>query len=61
MALNARDAAARGARIMTRARVTGAVRTADQWTVTVEQDGEIHEIRARALVNAGRPLGRARC
>jgi glycerol-3-phosphate dehydrogenase len=50
--LNARDAAARGARILTRAPVTAARRDGDRWTVTVAGHGTF---RARALVNAGGP------
>jgi glycerol-3-phosphate dehydrogenase len=53
--LNARDAEARGARIMTRTRVLSAARDGDLWRVTVERDGERREITARALVNAGGP------
>ncbi|MCE8509444.1 glycerol-3-phosphate dehydrogenase [Ruegeria pomeroyi] len=55
--LNARDAAARGARIMTRTRVVSAARGADQWTVTLEDTvtGETRELCARVLVNAGGP------
>jgi glycerol-3-phosphate dehydrogenase len=53
--LNARDAEARGARILTRARVLSAARDGDLWRVTVERDGERREITARALVNAGGP------
>jgi len=53
--LNARDAAARGARILTRTRVLGAERQGDLWEVVTEgPDGRaLH--RARALVNAGGP------
>ena len=53
--LNARDAAARGARILTRTRVTAATRAGDHWEVTTEghRGPEVH--RARALVNAGGP------
>ncbi len=54
--LNARDAAARGARIMTRTRVIAARRHGDMWTVTVasnpDQPATFH---ARALVNAAGP------
>ncbi len=50
--LNARDAAARGATILTRARVTAARREGDGWTVAVEGHGSV---RARALVNAAGP------
>ncbi|MGB5066156.1 MAG: FAD-dependent oxidoreductase, partial [Albidovulum sp.] len=53
--LNARDAAQRGARIMTRTKVTGAKREADHWRVTIEKDGCSRVIRARAIVNAGGP------
>lgn len=50
--LNARDAAARGADIMTRARVTEARRDGEGWTVTLA-DGR--QFRARVLVNAAGP------
>jgi glycerol-3-phosphate dehydrogenase len=53
--LNARDAEARGTRILTRARVLSAARDGDLWRVTVERDGATEEITARALVNAGGP------
>jgi len=53
--LNARDAAARGARILTRARVVQADRTGDHWTVTVDRGGVPETHRARVLVNAGGP------
>ena len=55
VALNARDAADRGAQIMTRTRVTRAERMADHWQVTTDgPDGPaIHH--ARVLVNAGGP------
>ncbi|MDO5604848.1 MAG: glycerol-3-phosphate dehydrogenase [Paracoccus sp. (in: a-proteobacteria)] len=53
--LNARDAAARGARILTRTRVTQAVRADGLWRITTQgPDGpSVHH--ARALVNAGGP------
>lgn len=57
--LNARDAAARGARILTGTRVVSATRTSDQagggWTIVTEghRGREVH--RARVLVNAGGP------
>ncbi|MRX50112.1 glycerol-3-phosphate dehydrogenase [Paracoccus sp. S-4012] len=50
--LNARDAAGRGAEILTRARVTGARREGEGWTVTLA-DGR--RFRARTLVNAAGP------
>jgi glycerol-3-phosphate dehydrogenase len=54
--LNARDAQARGARIMTRTRVVAASREGGLWHVSVAHEGGSSEtIRARALVNAGGP------
>jgi glycine/D-amino acid oxidase-like deaminating enzyme len=54
--LNARDAEARGARIMTRAKVVSAERGPDLWQVTVERDGGARDvIAAKAIVNAGGP------
>ena len=50
--LNARDAAARGARVLTRTRVVAAAAEDGAWRVTLDS-GE--EIRARALVNAAGP------
>ncbi len=57
VALNARDAAARGARIMTRTRVLSAERTGDLWSVVLEDRGTetTRTVRARFLVNAGGP------
>jgi glycerol-3-phosphate dehydrogenase len=57
VSLNARDAALRGARIMTRTMVTGAIRQADQWLVQVKDvnTGALSEIAARCLINAGGP------
>jgi glycerol-3-phosphate dehydrogenase len=55
VALNARDAAARGATILTRTKVTGAERDADGWTVSLDAGGEKRRVRAKALVNAGGP------
>lgn len=52
VALNARDAAAKGADILTRARVTEARRENGLWRVTLE-DGRVFS--ARLLVNAGGP------
>ncbi len=55
--LNARDAAALGARIMTRARVERAERDGPVWRVEVRhRDGASETVRARALVNAGGPF-----
>ncbi|MCU4653025.1 glycerol-3-phosphate dehydrogenase [Roseibacterium sp. SDUM158016] len=53
--LNARDAEARGARILTRAKVKSAAREGDLWRVTLSRDGGEEVIHARALVNAGGP------
>jgi glycerol-3-phosphate dehydrogenase len=55
--LNARDAQARGARIMTRTKVISAVRGADYWTVKTKdsESGAVRTHRARVLVNAGGP------
>lgn len=54
--LNARDAAARGAEIMTRTKVVSAIRGAEGWTVTLEPaGGGTRTVTARALVNAGGP------
>jgi len=54
--LNARDAAARGARIMTRTRVTGAKARDGIWEVTTEDAaGNTAVWRARTLVNAAGP------
>jgi glycerol-3-phosphate dehydrogenase len=55
VALNARDAEARGARILTRTRVVSAARDGDLWRVTVDRDGATEEFTARGLVNAGGP------
>ena len=53
--LNAVDAQARGARIETRARVVGAERGSDFWSVTVERDGMRFAEQARVVVNATGP------
>ena len=53
--LNARDAAARGAQVMTRTRVLSAERADGSWKVTLEAEGGTFEVRARLLVNAGGP------
>lgn len=57
VALNARDAADRGATIRTRTKVVGARREGGVWTIKIEnlQTGEIEEIKARLLVNAAGP------
>ncbi|MEX0286438.1 MAG: glycerol-3-phosphate dehydrogenase [Paracoccaceae bacterium] len=53
--LNARDAAAKGADIMTRTRVLSAERSGNLWVIRLQADGEEREVRARMLVNAGGP------
>ncbi|SCZ68919.1 homodimeric glycerol 3-phosphate dehydrogenase (quinone) [Epibacterium ulvae] len=55
--MNARDAQARGAEIMTRTKVIGAERTDDHWIIRLEDTttGETLERRAKLLVNAGGP------
>lgn len=55
VALNARDAVARGARVLTRTRVVSAERAEGLWRVVTEGEGGRREVRARALVNAGGP------
>ncbi len=55
--LNAKDAALKGARIMTRSRVVSAEREGDLWSVSVEDitTGTISIFKARMLVNAAGP------
>ena len=55
--LNARDAQARGAEILTRTEVTGALRHADHWEITLKDvtTGVESTRRAKMLVNAGGP------
>ncbi len=55
VALLARDAAARGARILVRTRVVEAAREGDVWRITTEGPGGAAVYHARALVNAGGP------
>ncbi|MDD9726450.1 glycerol-3-phosphate dehydrogenase [Roseovarius sp. SK2] len=57
VSLNARDAAGRGAEILTRTRVTAARRAGDVWEIDLEDTatGNLLTRRARALVNAGGP------
>ena len=56
VALNARDAADRGATISTRTKVVAADQIDGVWHVTLEpQDGPQRVVRARMLVNAGGP------
>jgi glycerol-3-phosphate dehydrogenase len=54
--LNARDAAARGARVETRTKVTHARRAGDGWQVDLQRaDGTAETIAARILINAAGP------
>ncbi|MBV0910944.1 glycerol-3-phosphate dehydrogenase [Anianabacter salinae] len=57
VSLNARDAAERGATILTRHTVLSAERTEGHWTITVKDGhaGLTHTHHARMLVNAGGP------
>ncbi|RWN03475.1 MAG: glycerol-3-phosphate dehydrogenase [Mesorhizobium sp.] len=57
VALNARDAADRGATIRTRTKVVDARREGELWTVRLEntQTGDTEEVKARLLVNAAGP------
>ncbi|MET0519913.1 MAG: glycerol-3-phosphate dehydrogenase [Burkholderiaceae bacterium] len=58
--LNALDAKAKGAELLTRSRVTAAQRDASGWTATIESAaGSIRRVRARALVNAAGPWAEA--
>jgi glycerol-3-phosphate dehydrogenase len=54
--LNARDAAARGAEILTRTAMVATTRHADHWDVAAQStDGTHRRLRARMLVNAAGP------
>jgi glycerol-3-phosphate dehydrogenase len=54
--LNAIDAAAHGARILTRTRCCTAQRSAEGWHTTLRsENGAVHTVRARVLVNAAGP------
>ena len=55
VALNARDAAERGARILTRTRVINARRRGDLWQITTQGASGPQTHQARALVNAAGP------
>jgi glycerol-3-phosphate dehydrogenase len=52
---NARDAAARGAQILTRTEMRNARRENGHWCISIERDGRIDEVVARILVNAAGP------
>jgi glycerol-3-phosphate dehydrogenase len=54
--LNARDAADRGATVLTRSKAIATVRAADHWMLTLRDTaGSTQAIRARAIVNAAGP------
>ncbi len=53
--LNAVDAQARGAEIMTRTKVIAAKRRGDHWEVELDAGGEYRLIRTKVLVNAAGP------
>ncbi len=55
VALNARDAAARGAEILTRTRVTSARREGGRWSIALATRAGPRAVTAHALVNAGGP------
>ncbi|MBP0437072.1 glycerol-3-phosphate dehydrogenase [Tianweitania sediminis] len=57
VALNARDAADRGAEILTRTKLVQARRSGDHWRATLENtlSGERREVTARLIVNAAGP------
>lgn len=55
VALNARDAADRGATVLTRTTCEGAERRGDQWLVSLRNEDEVTEVKTRAIVNAGGP------
>jgi glycerol-3-phosphate dehydrogenase len=50
--LNARDAAAHGAKISTRTEMRSARRMSDHWRVVIEKDNVATEVAARILINA---------
>ncbi len=53
--LNARDAEARGAEIMTRTKVSSAMRVDGLWEITLERNGQTELRLAKMLVNAAGP------
>ena len=55
VSLNARDAAQRGATVMTRTRVVSASRSGDLWIIVTDGPDGAATYKARALVNAGGP------
>ncbi|RZL64756.1 MAG: glycerol-3-phosphate dehydrogenase [Variovorax sp.] len=57
--LNAMDARAKGAQVLTRTRCVGAQRGADGWTATLDGPQGERKVRARAVVNAAGPWAEA--
>ncbi|WP_237477549.1 glycerol-3-phosphate dehydrogenase [Lichenibacterium dinghuense] len=57
VALNARDAADRGATVLTRTKAVGALRGADGWTLTLQDRAtrQTRDVRAAMVVNAAGP------
>ena len=55
VALNARDAANRGATILTRTTCEGAEREGSHWRVSLRNEAGASDVSARAIVNAGGP------
>ncbi|MBD1545503.1 glycerol-3-phosphate dehydrogenase [Roseibium aggregatum] len=55
--LNARDAVARGAKVLVRTKVTNAERVGDHWEIEIEgtDSGKTRRVHAKMLVNAGGP------
>jgi glycerol-3-phosphate dehydrogenase len=53
--LNAVDAAARGAVILTRTELCAAARSGGHWDAVLRREGGVKQVRARALVNAAGP------
>ncbi|TMK14174.1 MAG: FAD-dependent oxidoreductase, partial [Alphaproteobacteria bacterium] len=53
--VTARDAAARGAVILTRTALVAAQREPDSWRAGLQHESERHEVAARVLVNAAGP------
>ena len=55
VALNARDAAERGATILTRTTCEGAERRGDHWAISLRNQEGATEVTARGIINAGGP------
>ena len=53
--LNAMDAAARGAKILTRTRFEGASRGDTTWSARISRNGQVENVQARLIVNAAGP------